>query len=161
MTTYQLSIPVGVSYLMCTAPDCANCKRDECPLEKGEILLDRPMDIVLPNRGILHIGKDFLWDGASIPRLCWTTCYHPYHHRIIAAALAHDAMYQIELFPREDCDWIFLEMLQTWGVSWYQRNKMYLAVRAAGGVVWDRHTPEGIAGGKKFVRFTPYEEIAT
>ena len=38
---------------------------------------------------------------------------------------------------------------------------MYLAVRAAGGAVWDRHTPESIEGGKKFVRFTPYEEIAT
>ena len=156
-SSYQLSVPVDISYLMCIAPDCANCERETCLLDDGEILLDKPVDIVLPNRGTLHISEGFRWDGASIPRPFWSGCYHPYHHRIIAAALAHDGMYQAELFPRSDCDWIFLEMLQTWGVSWYQRNKMYLAVRAAGGAVWKRHTAESVAEGGKFVTFTPLE----
>lgn len=150
---YSISNPVDISYLMCTAPDCDHCRREKCLLEDTEILLDKEISIVLPGRGTLHIARGFKWDGASIPRPFWSACYHPLHHRIIAAALAHDAIYQAEIFERSECDDIFLEMLQTWGVSWYQRNKMWLAVRAAGGSVWKRHTAESIAEGRKYVTF--------
>jgi len=101
----------------------------------------------------IRIPKGFKSDGASIPRLFWTSTYGPFNPLIIVPALVHDYGYMWHHFEiktavepgirrysvnRKEVDEIFLGLLRDAGVSHYQRYKMYWAVRMFGGFVWKK-----------------------
>jgi len=69
----------------------------------------------------------------------------------IRAAFIHDILYAAELFPRDECDDIFLELMKEHGVGWFTRNSMYLAVRMVGGLVWRKHTAASLQHSRIFI----------
>ena len=83
------------------------------------------------------VSAGFLTDLASVPRM-------PLAYLVAggvgnAAAVLHDYFYQTHVIPRAEADALFLEALESLGVSWSRRWAMYLAVRAAGQHAWDSH----------------------
>lgn len=86
-------------------------------------------------------------DGISSPE--WTTDYRsgpelpslPKQGHYSAAWLKHDWLYSTEAVPRRQADWELLQDLQDLGATWYQRNRVWLAVRAGGFFVWRKHDP--------------------
>lgn len=135
-----------VQYKMCLNPTkCEECpNREACLLDVGVVILRQDEKILLPDGRTLTVKSGFDFDGVSVPRAFWSSTYHPFHHRTIAAGLAHDALYASELLPRAEADAIFRDLLANWGVSWYTRNKMWIAVRVAGGGVWAQHDPDEV-----------------
>lgn len=105
---------------------------------------------------IYCIRKGFDFDGASIPKWAWSIIGHPIEMWILLAALFHDGIYASNLIPRDEADWLFLEIIQacdratpidsSWFGSrlaqeesrWSRRNKCWTAVRAAGGSVYPK-----------------------
>jgi hypothetical protein len=104
----------------------------------------------LEDKRIVLVRKGFKTDLASIPRGLWNL-YPPTHPDYRASAIMHDGLYASELLPRSECDWAFLCALQQQGNNWWTRNVFYSSVRCFGGSVWSGHTPESIAGARKFV----------
>ena len=135
-----------VQYKMCLDPTkCEECpNRENCLLDVGAVILRQDEKIRLRDGRTLTVKAGFDFDGVSVPRAFWSSTYHPFHHRTIAAGLGHDALYASELLPRAEADAIFRDLLADWGVSWYTRNKMWIAVRVAGGGVWAQHDPEEV-----------------
>ena len=99
---------------------------------------------------MVKIDAGFVTDLASIPRCLWNL-FPPFDPEYRAAAILHDGLYAAELLPRSQCDWTLLCAMQAQGNNWLKRNIFYCAVRLAGGAVWDRHTPAGRAGARKYV----------
>lgn len=156
--TYGFEPKLRVEYILCETPDCGRCDAELCKADAGQIELLEELRVRIPGYGILVIKRGFRWDGASIPRFFWRATYHPLHHRIIIASLVHDALYASEIFERSEADNIFKLILEKWGVPWWDRNKMWLAVRTFGGSVWKTHTEESIKTARKFVSFV--DEVA-
>jgi hypothetical protein len=82
--------------------------------------------------GLVYVPKNFVTDGASIPRVFWSIlspfgAYFP-------AALVHDFLYSSknDEFTRDEADGIFLEAMKDCGVPWHRRTIIYSAVRCAG-----------------------------
>jgi hypothetical protein len=65
-----------------------------------------------------------------------------------AAWLKHDFGYASESKSRAKLDWELLQDLQELGASWWQRNKVWLAVRALGWDVWNKHDPYKVSALK-------------
>lgn len=157
--TFGIEPQLNIGYLLCDPPlECSKC--DKAPCQMDECTFELPFDVTIriPGYGLLFVKKGFVFDGASIPRFFWRATYYPIHSRIIVAALAHDALYASEMLPRETADWIFLCILEAYGVSWLKRNEMYSAVRLCGGSVWKDHTLQSIEAARELVSFIPEEE---
>ena len=83
---------------------------------------------------IMGVPEGFETDFSSIPRV----------FRAIIPVLGlqnkpsvwHDYMYVEKPVSRKEADWLFLEALQSVGISWLKRNAMWAAVRIGGGKVW-------------------------
>ena len=110
---------------------------------------------VLPGFDLL-ICAGFAFDGASIPRVGWSLLgLHPMSPRVQASALIHDACYAAELTTRREADDLFAWCLRMDGLDTLRRRIMWRAVRIGGGVVWSRHTPEGIAHAREYCHIVP------
>jgi hypothetical protein len=114
------------------------------------ILLE-DFEIGVPSGERLIIRKDFIFDGASIPKLFKSIIGGSFEGKYTTPALVHDACYAAELFDRSKCDWNFLCMMEIATVSWWKRNLMWAAVKIAGGSVWDDHTETTINNAQKLV----------
>ena len=99
----------------------------------------------------IRVGKGFDFDGASVPKLLWSFGFAPMGGGYDKSACLHDALYAGEVFEREICDELFLEAMESEGVSYLKRTMMYLAVRLFGWIVWKNHTEEEVNAYKKFV----------
>ena len=82
--------------------------------------------------GLVYVPKNFVTDGASIPRMFWAIlspfgAYFP-------AALVHDFLYseRNDEFTRAEADEVFLEAMQECKVPWHRRAIIYSAVRLCG-----------------------------
>ena len=114
--------------------------------------------------GRIVIPKGYTTDFASIPTRVLKKLMEPQHRRpasnylglvgvrfyaltvdgimprtamddpIAYAALVHDWVYSIEMFPRSTCDKIFRDILRGFNVE--SRNLMYWAVRLGGWTAW-------------------------
>lgn len=100
----------------------------------------------------LAIRAGFETDGASIPRLFWLTIGHPFQWPLLGPALCHDALYAAELVSRSHADWLFLGWMQRMGIAWHKRNRIWLAVRVGGAVVYGRHTPASVKQAGRFAK---------
>jgi len=118
-------------------------------------ILEEDFYLRIGNR-VFCIRKGFDFDGASIPKVAWAIIGHPMQMWILLAALIHDMLYASNLLSRDECDWLFLEIIQAcdratpsqrkWAITrlsetnwkWRRRNECWTAVRAAGGFVYPK-----------------------
>ena len=84
------------------------------------------------------VPRGFITDGASVPRQLWSIM-PPVGAKYSKAAVIHDMLYATEMVTRAEADKIFLEAMKVLKVSKWKRWSMYLAVRAAGWRVWQKH----------------------
>ena len=77
------------------------------------------------------VPKGFIYNGANIPWSCWTLlALHPYHSRVMRAALLHDWLYSEGYF--DEANHMFKSIMKEDGANAWQRNACYLAVRTFG-----------------------------
>lgn len=103
------------------------------------------------NGQIIQINPGFDFDGASIPRGLWSVVGSPMTDGYQRAGCLHDALYASEHFYRAFCDKLFLEAMESDGVSYIKRTAMYTAVKMFGWTVWKGHNREEVDEYKKFV----------
>lgn len=140
-------------FLICKKKCEHNCK-DECLNKKKEIRLLETVTYQLPDQKTLVIQPGFVFDGASIPQICWTSIGHPLEHRFIYAALLHDALYVTQYLPRKTADQYFHRFLTDFaGVGCFTAWKMYIGVRLFGGGAWNSKTEAQITEAKELVAF--------
>ena len=98
-------------------------------------------------RGSLRITvkKDFVFDGASIPRIFWRTIGPPMAGKYAHATLLHDELYvrkslyrngQKIKISRKEADDLMLVVMKDDGESWWRRNAIHRGVRLGGGRAW-------------------------
>lgn len=102
-------------------------------------------------RVVVTVRPGFRTDGASIPRLLWRVFGSPYDPDVLAAAIGHDALYRGRIVPRRDADAAFLAMMEAGGVGRRRRRLMWLGVRLFGWTAWLGHTPESVAGARRYI----------
>ena len=102
----------------------------------------RPIVCPIPNSDMYEVatpyeilGKripaGYRFDGASVPRLCWTALGLPPHHpRVMRAALYHDHDYSRSANDGAAQDEQFRRLLVADGVKPHRARLMYWAVRA-------------------------------
>ena len=119
---------------------------------KGSQLFEVGSPLVYERDGqVIQVNPGFDFDGASIPKVFWGIIGSPMTGGYQRAACMHDALYASEYFPREICDVLFLEAMESDGVSWIKRNLMYNAVRAFGWTVWKGHDKVEVGEYKKYL----------
>lgn len=101
----------------------------------------------------IQVGVGFDFDGASVPQCLWSFGFSPMTGGYQRSACLHDALYASEYFPREICDVLFLEAMESEGVGYMKRYSMYYAVRSFGWTVWRNHKKEEVNEYKKYVTF--------
>lgn len=75
------------------------------------------------------VPQGFDSDYASVPRILWRIM--PPHHYPYAA-IAHDWAYAVRLFPRDECDQMFYEILLYSGCSKIKAHAYWAGVRIGG-----------------------------
>ena len=110
------------------------------------VAADWQIDVVLPDGREFHIvvRKDFVFDGASIPRALWRLCGHPMEVPRVAAALAHDWLYASHAVDRKTADMIYRAICMKVGVGRIRSKVEYAALRFCGGAAWWSHGPDDI-----------------
>jgi len=78
------------------------------------------------------------WDGATIPRYCWSVIGHPFQKEFRWASYWHDRFCEnsVCIEDRTVADAIFLRLLKAAGVSKKKRMAMWAAVRLYGILFW-------------------------
>lgn len=76
----------------------------------------------------IDIPKDFLFDGASIPKIAWILIGHPIAQEYLAPACVHDWLCEYATWPRKKTDRIFLKAMRDKGVAYLKRMVMYWCV---------------------------------
>ena len=112
--------------------------------------VDSPLVYERENQ-IIQVNNGFDFDGASVPQMLWGLGLSPMTGGYQRAACLHDALYASEYFEREMCDDIFLEAMESEGVSRFKRLAMYYAVRMFGGSVWKGHNHDEVKSYRRFI----------
>jgi hypothetical protein len=100
--------------------------------------LAEPLTYEVDGRGsgrIIRVSKDFVTDGASVPRLLWPIL--PVWASYSRAGVIHDYLCCLiadntphaEAPTRADADRIFFEAMTADNVGWVQKYTLYLGVR--------------------------------
>jgi hypothetical protein len=101
------------------------------------------------NGKCVAIRAGFVTDGASIPQWCWSLEGSPMTVPMLGPAICHDALYAGELVKdHSTADWMLLQYMCMTDMSWLHRNTIWLAVRAFGWIVWNKHTPASISASR-------------
>ena len=80
----------------------------------------------------IEVIKGFICDFASIPQFMWNIL--PANgQETDRASVLHDYLYRFGIYPRDVCDRLFLEAMNSDGTSYIKRYAMYRAVRMFGG----------------------------
>ena len=153
-TFFSVRGTLKVRFLLCSVP-CNGCKIKICLNEQKMIELLEEIIYFLPDGRELSIKSGFQFDGASIPKICWTSIGHPLEHRFIFAALLHDALYVTQYLKREIADRYYYDFLKDFsGIGSYTAGKMYLGVRLFGGSAWNEKSESQIAEARKLITLT-------
>lgn len=119
--------------------------RAECAVGPRGDLWILTEDLVAWWRGRrIVVSRGYPTDGASIPRAAWAVIGHPWDY-YLPAAIVHDALYAAEVWPRQEADACFHDLMQALSVEHFRLHAMYYAVRLFGLWAWRHHTPESIA----------------
>ena len=139
-------------FLVCGVPCSHSCQKKDFLNERKEIKLLSEISFFLPGQKKLTISPGFIFDGASIPRICWTASGHPLEHRFLYAALLHDALYAAQYLPRKTADLCFRDFLRDFsGCGTVETWKMYSAVRLFGGNAWAEKTEKQIQSARTLI----------
>lgn len=133
------------------------------PVSERGYKLYEPYTYIWAHNGIRYkitVPKGFEYDGASVPRICWSLTGIRPDGLIRAAATIHDFLYEhqgqlpaesflsttkfmgSEMKPvnktwsRKQSDQLFARLLREKGVSKIRRRLAYIAVRVFGGFAW-------------------------
>ena len=87
----------------------------------------------------ITVPKDFVSDGASIPRIFWSLIGSPWDSEYGYAAVIHDYGYATQRYSRKYVDDIFLEGMTEKNVPLLKRRIMYRAVRVWSWIPWLIH----------------------
>jgi len=86
---------------------------------------------VLGERYYIKVPESFETNFASIPKILWGI-FPPTDERYGKAAVVHDYLYSMGMFPRKICDKIFLEAMGVLGAPTYLKYLFYWNVRLFG-----------------------------
>ncbi len=90
-------------------------------------------------KGVIHlVPKDFVTDGATIPRFLWSIIGSPFTGLYKKAVLIHDELYFTQKTKRRYADKIFLEIMKYSGVAFWKRIAMYSGVSIGGWYRWNK-----------------------
>lgn len=81
------------------------------------------------------VPDGFVTDFASVPRVWFA--YLLTGNTAHAPAVVHDYLYRTRLYPRELCDKVFLEAMESVDVPEWRRNLIFSGVRLGGSVYYD------------------------
>ncbi len=97
----------------------------------------------------------FDYDGASIPRACWTLIGSKMDHDLIVAALFHDLLYCVHhpMFPRAVCDRLFADIQGVYFATATQQAMTRKAVNWFGAGPWSKDADT------KVKKYSPLAEI--
>ena len=103
--------------------------KDEYQVKESFFYMDENFEVWVPYGTI--------FDGASIPRILWTTTGSPFLPQFVGPALIHDYLYvkckdQNKRVTKKQADKLFHKLLRENGVGRYQAWKMHRAVRMFG-----------------------------
>lgn len=78
------------------------------------------------------------WDGASIPRIMWSIIGHPLQQEFRWASFWHDRLCEHSFLwaDRRLADAVLLLLLHLYGVGYWRRTAMWIAVRAYAWLWW-------------------------
>lgn len=151
-TNFSVSGSIKTEFLVCSQPCGDDCRRNPCVNSLKVVKLLEKVIFQLPDERILSIEPGFVFDGASIPQICWTSIGHPLEHRFIYAALLHDALYISQYLERKEADQYFYSFLKKFaGVGCITAWKMYTGVRLFGGGAWEEKTETQISEARKMI----------
>ena len=87
----------------------------------------------------LTIKKGFIWDGGTIPRVCWSAMGITPHGTIECevAFLVHDVLYATQLLPQYVCDEILCDLILAYGGTDIMVQPIFGAVQAFGKPIYD------------------------
>jgi hypothetical protein len=126
--------------------------------QRNDILLLSDIRFVLKKYNCeILVKAGFICDGGSVPERFWDEISSPYATRYLLAFILHDAIYAAEIFTRDICDDIFLELMVELNCGWGGRNLAYMAVSQFGDSTWEDHTPKSIAEAKQSVEYIPFK----
>lgn len=109
--------------------------------EYGKTPNDKDQKILLkdfiwddPIFGEVKVPKGFIFDGASIPTIAWTSLgLHPFSSEVVKAGLVHDYLYSTKILQRKDADEVLKRILKYENdLSAVTISIIYGAVRIAG-----------------------------
>lgn len=110
------------------------------PYGDEEWILCEPLIYCTSEDDVICAPVGFIHNLASIPQAFqWLL---PVNDRHKLAAVLHDYLYTVQPVSRARADALFLEAMESLGVSWWKRNAMYAGVRAGGWVAWDRNAEQ-------------------
>jgi hypothetical protein len=89
-----------------------------------------PFLFVRPNGEVIPVPAGAKSDGASTPSALWITL--PPFGAYWRAAFLHDHLYRETMLPKEECDDIFKEAMESLGVRWDDLNTLYEGVHLFG-----------------------------
>jgi hypothetical protein len=111
-----------------------------------------------PNPGqafkAVTVPVGFVTDLTSIPQGLWSFGLRPEGPHSYAAII-HDWLYWTQERPREEADQILLFALEDSKVDAALRNRIYNAVRLAGGLSWDKNADLKRSGEKRLLKRFP------
>lgn len=84
--------------------------------------------------GDISVPADFVFDGASVPRLLWP--YADQEGPAFGAAVIHDYEYSTHPGTRKEADDRFFDNLRRYGIRRSKAWVMWFAVRSAGWASW-------------------------
>lgn len=87
---------------------------------------------------VFTVHENFIYDGASIPRIFWTLIGGPFHPDFQKAACLHDFMYRYTL-GREKADYYFYLILKYVGVNPVKAWLMFKYVSWLGWIPYKRY----------------------
>lgn len=88
------------------------------------------------SRNGITVPAGFEYDGASIPRPCWSIIGSPFAPEFMTAAVFHDWLYYTHTLNREDADQVLYDLLRENGVGAVKAGVIHRAVRMFGGAYW-------------------------
>ena len=88
------------------------------------------------SRNGITVPAGFEYDGASIPRSCWSIIGSPFAPEFMTAAVFHDWLYYTHTLNREDADQVLYDLLRENGVGSVKAGIIHRAVRMFGGAYW-------------------------
>lgn len=101
------------------------------------VTLTEPLIFVSLERGATTtVPAGFASDGTSTPRAVWDIL--PPFGKYWRAAILHDYLYRETWLDQETCDGIFLEAMESLGVSRLERAAIYAGVRLGGHLPFDQ-----------------------